>query len=170
VIHFLRSLFGIREKPEPKPEPKGLAFDGPAIYRIVETKLEGGYGLVVERIEDGKRLRWDLLHRNDSRLYAFNVAGESFYPDAVASDAFAPGCQVELKYEPNNPYDRNAIGVLSADGAIKGGHVPKDECLEVLPLIARPHAAMVMWATDNEEGRRVAIRILIIEQGCPITD
>ncbi len=52
------------------------------------------------------------------------VAGISYYVDAVDSPDFAPGREVVLRLEPDNPVDPNAIGVWNGAGTIQVGHVP----------------------------------------------
>lgn len=92
-------------------------------------------------------------------LRSCEVAGESFYKDAIASlgeikqdyywpddrlyEKFVEGDRVykysfspldaELVPEPENPYDANAIRV-EADGELIG-YVPKDRTSEILPLL-----------------------------------
>lgn len=74
-----------------------------------------------------------------------NVVGESHYPDGQAlmcqiddrgetrqgADGLYTACEVELRAEPDNPYDSNAVAVyirsLQQGGEwIKAGYLPKD--------------------------------------------
>jgi hypothetical protein len=67
---------------------------------------------------DGRR---DLLDRH---VFVTWVAGISHFPDAADLPDFAPGSDILLQPEPDNPFDSNAIGVWNANGTVQVGHLP----------------------------------------------
>ncbi|KAG9316303.1 hypothetical protein JVU11DRAFT_2334 [Chiua virens] len=60
-----------------------------------------------------------------------SIVGVQYYKGLVA-----PGEQVTLVREPNNPYDRNAIQVKNIGGA-QVGHIPKNAATRLAPLLDR---------------------------------
>jgi hypothetical protein len=58
-------------------------------------------------------------------LLVANVAGAVHRPEALASDAAAPGQALVLRREPDNEHDPNAVAVLTEDG-LSLGYVPRD--------------------------------------------
>jgi hypothetical protein len=60
------------------------------------------------------------------RLHVFDtwVAGVHHYPDSAVHESFAPGKQLALAAEPDNPHDAAAIGVWNAEQTLRVGHVP----------------------------------------------
>jgi hypothetical protein len=64
--------------------------------------------------------------------FSFDIVGESYYQDALAIIAGAKTeegheyfCRAQLRTEPDNPHDRNAVGVL-IDGR-KVGHLSRQD-------------------------------------------
>ena len=65
-------------------------------------------------------------HRtSDPRAYYCKVAGAQHRPDALADKRFAPGAQIVLRAEPNNPYDPNAVAVWDVSGKVHVGSCPR---------------------------------------------
>jgi len=60
----------------------------------------------------------------DRHVFVTWVAGISHYPAAVDRPDFAPGNDLVLRPEPENPFDPNAIGVWNASGTVQVGHLP----------------------------------------------
>jgi hypothetical protein len=58
----------------------------------------------------------------DRHVFVTWVAGISHCPAAVDLPDFAPGSDLVLRPEPDNPFDPNAIGVWNASGAVQVGH------------------------------------------------
>jgi hypothetical protein len=58
-------------------------------------------------------------------LLVANVAGAVHRPEALASEAAAPGRALVLAPEPDNVHDPNAVAVLTEDG-VPLGYVPRD--------------------------------------------
>ena len=77
-------------------------------------------------------------------LRVSGVAGTQFRPGALDSDAFAPGGPLELRREPGNPHDANAIAVDA--GGRHVGFVPRELAAELAPELdaGRPWSAVVL--------------------------
>ena len=60
-----------------------------------------------------------------SGLIVCGVAGAAHRPEALASDAAAPGRSLTLRPEPDNPHDPNAVAVLLETGE-PVGYVPRE--------------------------------------------
>jgi hypothetical protein len=88
---------------------------------------------VVER-ESGRYLARDApeLAALGVRVAAVAGAGQHHAP-ALASDAVAPGRPLELRRDPDNPHDPNAIQVLPGDGGEQVGWVPRELAAELAP-------------------------------------
>jgi hypothetical protein len=62
------------------------------------------------------------------------VAGAgAHHAEALASDAAAPGKPLELRRDPDNPHDPNAIAVHPADGGEQVGWVPRELAAVLAP-------------------------------------
>ena len=75
------------------------------------------------------------------------VAGAgAHHADALASDAAAPGRPLELRRDPDNPHDPNAIAVHPAGGGEQLGWVPRELAAELAPELdaGRPWSAIVL--------------------------
>ncbi len=110
---------------------------------------------VVYRLRDaetGEPVRW-----SDDRLWVVPVAGASYRGEALADEAFAPGRRLSLVPEPENPHDRNAIGVWDEARRLQAGYVPA----EVAPEIPAGTQALALWEFRDEGGRRIGLRVLI---------
>jgi HIRAN domain len=77
-------------------------------------------------------------------LRVSGVAGTQFRPGALDSDALAPGGPLELRREPGNPHDANAIAVHA--GGTHVGFVPRELAAELAPELdaGRPWSAVVL--------------------------
>ena len=64
--------------------------------------------------------------------------------DALAADAAAPGAPLELRREPDNPHDANAIAVLA--GGAQVGWVPREVAAELAGELdaGKPWSAVVL--------------------------
>jgi hypothetical protein len=73
------------------------------------------------------------------------VAGAGrHHAEALASEAAGPGSPLELRRDPDNPYDANAIAVLA--GGEQVGWVPRELAEEIAPALDRgePYSAIVL--------------------------
>jgi len=80
-------------------------------------------------------------------LQVAGVAGAArHHGAALASDALAPGRPLELRRDPGNPHDPNAIAVFPADGGGQAGWVPREVAAELAADLdaGRPWAAVVL--------------------------
>ena len=92
------------------------------------------------------------------------VAGAAHHGEALQSDAFAPGAEVTLLAEPQNPHDPNAISVWDAECATKLGYLPRELAPEVGARLAagRIKATRSIWEwRDMRSGRRTGLHVLL---------
>jgi hypothetical protein len=94
----------------------------------------------------GRYLARDAPELAAKRLLVVGVAGAGrHHADAIASDAVAPGSRLELRRQPDNEHDPNAIAVHEAGGA-QVGWVPREVAAELAPELdeGRPWSALVL--------------------------
>jgi hypothetical protein len=102
-----------------------------------------GYQLVDP--ETGSFLARDAPRLTERGLRVAGVAGaERFHPEVLASDALAPGRPLELRRDPGNEHDPNAIGVYA--GGAHAGFVPREIAAEIAPSLdaGEPWSAVVL--------------------------
>ena len=77
--------------------------------------------------------------------WAWRAPG-AHHADALASDAAAPGRPLELRRDPDNPHDPNAIAVHPAGGGEQLGWVPRELAAELAPELdaGQPWSAIVL--------------------------
>jgi hypothetical protein len=77
-------------------------------------------------------------------LRVSGVAGAQFRPGALDSEALAPGGGLELRRDPGNPHDANAIAVHA--GGVHVGFVPRELAVELAPELdaGHPWSAVVL--------------------------
>jgi len=97
--------------------------------------------------ETGRYLARDAPELTARGLHVVGVAGAgAHHAEALASDAAAPGKQLELRRDPDNPHDPNAIAVHPAGGGEQLGWVPRELAAELAPELdaGRPWSAIVL--------------------------
>jgi HIRAN domain len=102
-----------------------------------------GYQLVDQR--SGRYLARDAPELSERGLRVVGVAGAGRHPaEAIASDAVAPGSPLELRRDPANEHDPNAIAVHA--GGAQVGWVPRELAAELAPELdeRRPWSALVL--------------------------
>lgn len=94
--------------------------------------------------ESGRYLARDASELATRGLKVTGVAGARFQAAALASDAAGPGRPLELRRDPDNEHDPNAIAVLA--GGEQVGWVPREVAAELAPELdaGRPWAAAVL--------------------------
>jgi hypothetical protein len=85
--------------------------------------------------DDGRYLARDAPELAARGLRIAGVAGARFQTEALESDAAAPGRPLELRREPGNEHDPNAIAVLA--GGEQVGWVPRELAAEIAPQLDR---------------------------------
>jgi hypothetical protein len=112
---------------------------------------EGGevwiVGYQVVEPESGRYLARDAPELGAMGLRVAGVAGAgAHHADALGSDAVAPGRPLELRRDPDNPHDPNAIQVHPGDGGAQVGWVPRELAAELAPELdaGRPWSAVVL--------------------------
>jgi hypothetical protein len=104
-----------------------------------------GYQLVEE--ESGRYLARDAPELAQRGLRVAGVAGAgSHHGEALQSDAAVPGAVLELRRDPDNEYDSNAIAVHAAGGGEQLGFVPREIAEELAPRLdaGEPWSAVVL--------------------------
>ncbi len=92
-----------------------------------------GYQLVDR--ESGRYLARDAPELTALGLHVAAVAGAGrHHAEAIESDAVAPGRPLELRRDPENTHDPNAIAVHSGDGE-QVGWVPRELAEELAPKL-----------------------------------
>jgi HIRAN domain len=102
-----------------------------------------GYQLIDP--DSGRYLARDAPELTARGLHVVAVAGAGrHHAEAIESGAVAPGNRLELRRDPHNEHDPNAIAVL-AGGAQVGG-VPRELAAELAPELdsGRPWTAIVL--------------------------
>ena len=95
----------------------------------------------------GRYLARDAPELTALGLRVVGVAGAGrHHAEAIASDAVAPGGALELRRDPGNEHDPNAIAVHPADGGEQVGWVPRELAAELAPELddGRPWSALVL--------------------------
>jgi hypothetical protein len=88
---------------------------------------------VVDR-DSGRYLARDAPELLARGLRVAAVAGAgAHHAEALGSDAVAPGRPLELRRDPANPHDPNAIQVHPGDGGDQVGWVPRELAAELAP-------------------------------------
>ena len=89
-----------------------------------------GYQLIDP--ESGRYLARDAPELAARGLHVVGVAGAgAHHAEALATDAVAPGSPLELRRDPDNPHDPNAIAVHPAGGGEQVGWVPRELAAEL---------------------------------------
>jgi HIRAN domain len=93
----------------------------------------------------GRYLARDAPELAAQGLLVVGVAGAGrHHTEAIASDAVTPGSRLELRRDPENEYDPNAIAVHA--GSAQVGWVPREVAAELAPELddGRPWSALVL--------------------------
>ena len=104
-----------------------------------------GYQLIDP--ETGRYLGRGAPELAERRLFVASVAGAgAHHADALATDAVKPGARLELRRDPDNPHDPNAIQVHPSDGGAQVGWVPRELAAELAPELdaGGPWSAVVL--------------------------
>ena len=102
-----------------------------------------GYQLIDQ--SSGRYLARDAPELTAHGLRVVGGAGAGrHHADAIASDAVAPGRPLELRRDPANEHDSNAIAVHA--GGAQVGWVPREVAAELAPQLdqGKPWAAVVL--------------------------
>jgi hypothetical protein len=94
-------------------------------------------------------------------LEVLYVVGVTKRPHALASEAFAPGKAVRLMAEPQNRYDRNAVGVWDAAGQEQLGYLPREYAATIAKVWQDYRAIVLREAIDKATGRRVGVKLVL---------
>jgi hypothetical protein len=112
-----------------------------------------GYQLIDP--ESGRYLARDAPELAARGLHVVGVAGAgAHHAEALATDAVAPGSPLELRRDPDNPHDANAVAVHAVGGGEQVGRgggeqvgwVPRELAAELAPQLdaGDPWSALVL--------------------------
>ena len=101
-----------------------------------------GYQLVDP--DTGSFLGRDAPLLRDRGLHVTGLAGARHRAETLEGGALAPGSPLELRHEPDNEHDANAIAVHAGDAQV--GFVPRELAAELAPELdaGRPWSAVVL--------------------------
>jgi hypothetical protein len=112
---------------------------------------EGGVvwlaGFQVVDSESGRYLARDALELVERGLRVTGVAGAArHHAAALESEAVAPGRRLDLRRDPGNPHDPNAIAVHAGEGGEQVGWVPRELAAQLAGELdaGRPWSAVVL--------------------------
>ncbi len=92
-----------------------------------------------------------------------SIVGSSFYPGAGQWLAkLAPGQQLRVEREPDNPYDANAIAVYIFQQKL--GHFPRGFAAEVAPFM---DAGRKLTANKSRDPRFAGTGVMVVEWELP---
>jgi hypothetical protein len=134
------------------------AKDGTTLWR-------NGYALVDSQTR--AFLSWSDPVISQAGAMVSRVAGVSHRSADLQQDGFSPGRPLLLRPEPDNPHDRDAVGVWDESGRTQVGFVPRDQAPEVASAFRRGKAlgALVLQELRaSRDGERLALVLLV----CPI--
>lgn len=114
--------------------------------------------------EDGQRLQWQTLPVSEG-LEAIGVAGESYHMEDLQSDAFAPGQELSLVREPDNPHseDGSATAIMDTSERLQAGYIPSEESTRIAKKLDRGEdwRCFSMWEVVKDR-ERVSLRVLLV--------
>lgn len=88
-------------------------------------------------------------------VVGINYANDDGSDRRAELDRLAPGDPVELRREPGNPHDPDAVAVFS-DRGVQVGYLPADFCREIgQRMLAEPYAAVFHWLGEQVAAIRV---------------
>lgn len=118
------------------------------------------------RDENDVALSYDDRRVKRAGIEIFKVAGVSHREQNLQNADFSPGRQLTLIPEPNNPYDKNAVGVWNATRRLQIGYVPKESAAKIARRLRfgedLQSLSLAEWLKD---GRRVGLRVAVAPGG-----
>lgn len=126
-----------------------------------------GYGMELRDAAFGTTLRDDDCRLRDAGIYVTKVAGVRRRMRELQRDAFRPMEVLTLRRERDNPHDPNAVAVFDRKGRTMIGYVPRDEAPAIAALLDEGAEldCRCLWEWRDEEGRRCAVKILVVPKG-----
>lgn len=150
------------EDPAAQQEVRQKAEAAGCEYVLEPYQGGSGQGYTIRRVEDWQRLSWQRADEEDG-LLPFGVAGESYRMDEVQDPGFAPGSDIVLAPEPDNPHSDTAVAVWNADETAQAGYVPSELSEEVGQLIEThpDYECIALWE-NRAEGERKSVRVMLV--------
>jgi len=100
----------------------------------------------------------------DPRCRLLRVAGTTHAGEVLQDPRFSPGRAVELRPDPANPHDADAVGVWDAGGEAQVGWVPAADAPEVAGMIRGGQALsgiVLREFRSAPDGPRIALNMVI---------
>lgn len=115
---------------------------------------------------DGRGVAWDEPEPPDGCLI-LPVAGVGYRGKAPQHSCFEPGQPVLIMPEPDNPYDSDALAIVSANQQRQLGYVRRDDQANVQTLMGsgEPMRAAVIWQWRDDSGQRTGAAIVLARDG-----
>jgi hypothetical protein len=123
-----------------------------------------GYQLVDP--DTGSYLARDAPQLLERGLHVTSVAGARHHAEALAAAALAPGDRLELRRQPDNEYDANAIAVHGGGELL--GFVPRELAEELAPALdsGAPWSAVVLREhSESPRDPRTGLTMLLAPAG-----
>lgn len=172
---FLKNLFGSSRPSEPGPD----AFvDVPHhMYFVVGDLRVRGEWHQTPRSDDGifsqgyaligPRGGYSGIYDDDvptaydrAGLRTANVAGVTHQPKSLQLTDFVPSHRVHLVPEPNNRYDKNALGVWNDARTAQLGYLPAEIALMLATFGQTCEAYVLREYREKRSNRRVAVKLV----------
>jgi hypothetical protein len=130
-------------------------------YRLSAYATDTGNGFVLDEIETGEHRQWSDFETGED-VQILPVHGESHHLPLLQDPDFAPGKRLQLYWEPNNPFDRNAISIRNHLALTACGYAPRELAATIARRLGQGATPLTfsMWQ-EIVDGTRVSLRILI---------
>lgn len=111
---------------------------------------------------DGRAVEYGDERLSHSKIRVLNVAGTSHRAAELQDGAFAPGMPLALVPDPDNPVDKNAVGIWDRERKRQVGWIPAEDCESVSTRIQHGEdlVAFSLWEY-RKDGTRCALRAII---------
>lgn len=96
-----------------------------------------------------------------TRLKSFLIAGFQYHEGALAFSQMEIGTKLQLRAEPENRWDHNAVAIYFAD--YKLGYIPRDENHDIAKILQAGHEIFetVVQQLDPRENPANQVRVVI---------
>jgi hypothetical protein len=92
-------------------------------------------------------------------IWTVNVRGSKYYTAAIRASRLSPGSHVELRREPDNEYDRNAVAIAGSGGTL--GYFNKAMAARLAKLLdsGQEFEAIVTQVIDSDDGGTMKVLV-----------
>jgi HIRAN domain-containing protein len=121
-------------------------------------------GWILRDPDEDYGIPYDSQRLHEHGALVVGGAGISHHPSVAQDPAFAPGRYLQLRLEPDNPVDPNAVAIWDAESRLQIGYVPSEYAPEIAQRLRageQPYALCLMEFVGTASGDRRGIRLLI---------